>query len=85
MPEQSQITNAAALIEDDKRVSGEPWRDAAMTRHTFDQPSFCPGCAYPVGDDLDSLAVEYWEADRPVYRIRCASCGWTGEISPEPG
>lgn len=63
-----------------QRVGGDRWWDPDRDRHLQDRPRYCPNCAFAIGDDEDSLSVEYWEADRRVYRARCASCGWTGDI-----
>jgi len=80
MPEQPERRADAALTDHDTAAGGEH-RDVDHGRHPAGQPAFCPGCAYPIGDDLSSLVVEFWEADRRVYRVSCASCRWTGEIS----
>jgi hypothetical protein len=82
MAEEHQTSSATGSRNNDAPALGQPGGDAAHERHLAIRPSFCPGCAYPLGDDVRSLAIEFWEEDRPLYQMRCASCGWTGEISP---
>lgn len=82
MTEQSETPSARPARDEDAHAGERPWWNMDTERHAADHPNFCPGCAYPIGDDLRSLAIEYWEADRPVYQLRCASCGWVGAISP---
>lgn len=62
------------------RLGGDRWWDDDRARHLQDRPRFCPHCATAMADDERSLSVEYWEADRRVYRARCGACGWTGDI-----
>lgn len=64
----------------DRRLTGEHWWDPDRIAHEEDHPRFCPGCG--AGLDVDgSLAVEFWQADRRVYRTSCHGCGWSGDIA----
>jgi len=63
-----------------RRLSGDHWWDPDRERHVRDKPRHCPNCGHDVGDDEASLAVEYWEADRRIYRVWCRDCGWSGDV-----
>ena len=62
------------------RLGGDHWWDRDRERHVRDKPRHCPNCGHAVGEDETSLAVEYWEADRRVYRVWCRSCRWSGDV-----
>lgn len=62
------------------RLGGDHWWDPDRERHVRDTPRHCPNCGHAVSEDETSLAVEYWEADRRVYRVWCRSCEWSGDV-----
>lgn len=63
-----------------RRLGGDRWWDHDRERHMRDRPRHCPECGHALGDDEASLTVEYWEADRRVYRVWCRACGFSGDI-----
>lgn len=62
------------------RLGGDHWWDPDREAHVRDKPRYCSRCGHRIGEDETSLAVEYWEADRRVYRVWCRACGWTGDV-----
>ncbi len=63
-----------------RRLSGDGWWDPDRERHVRDKPRHCPNCGHSIGEDETSLSVEYWEADRRIYRVWCRDCGWSGDV-----
>lgn len=64
----------------DRRLTGDHWWDPDRLAHEADVPRFCPNCGAST-DAAGTLAVEYWEADRRIYHLRCDRCDWSGDIA----
>ncbi len=65
----------------DRRLGGNHWWDPDRLAHEADMPTYCPHCGARLADGPGSLAVEYWDADRRVYHVRCGDCDWSGDVA----